>query len=85
MQVILSQIIEKILCGYYENRSKIMTGTEKINEIKQLLKKYDFAFKEITVSQAMEEISYESFYNIAELISELFNFGNRLTEIVNEK
>lgn len=62
-----------------------MTDTEKINAIKHLLKKYDFQFDELTISQAMEEMSLMSFYDIAEEVSDFLNFGSKLIEIVYEE
>lgn len=62
-----------------------MTDTEKINAIKQLLKKYGFEFKEVDVSQIIERMCYESLYNIAEEIHDFLEFGNKLTEIINKE
>lgn len=62
-----------------------MTDTEKINEIKQLLKKYGFEFKEMTVSQIIEAMTYESLYDIAEGMHDFLEFGNKLTEIINKE
>lgn len=62
-----------------------MTDTEKINAIKQLLKKYDFEFKEMDIPQIIEAMTYESLYDIADGMHDFLEFGSKLTEIVNEE
>lgn len=62
-----------------------MTDTEKINAIKQLLKKYGFEFKEMDVSQIIEGMCYEPLYDIAEGMHDFLEFGSKLTEIINKE